>query len=135
MLQNAYLPPQGASARLVGTTNNQQQQQQQIRNIVRFFSRISGGPGRGPKAGGAKGLGFSKIGKINKFCNFWRARSRLYQNEIFARKYAFCRIFQNLPDSQAEIFEIWQNLATFANFFPEISLKLLIFQTDFLLKF
>ena len=25
---------------------------------------------------------------------------------IFARKYAFCSIFQNLPDSQAEIFEI-----------------------------
>ena len=24
----------------------------------------------------------------------------------FARKYAFCSIFQNLPDSQAEIFEI-----------------------------
>ena len=25
---------------------------------------------------------------------------------IFARKYALCSIFQNLPDSQAEIFEI-----------------------------
>ena len=25
---------------------------------------------------------------------------------IFARKYAFCRIFQNLPDNLAEIFEI-----------------------------
>ena len=25
---------------------------------------------------------------------------------IFARKYAFCSIFQNLPDSQAEFFEI-----------------------------
>ena len=25
---------------------------------------------------------------------------------IFARKYAFCSIFQNLPDSQAEIVEI-----------------------------
>ena len=25
---------------------------------------------------------------------------------IFARKCAFCSIFQNLPDSQAEIFEI-----------------------------
>ena len=32
---------------------------------------------------------------------------------IFARKYAFCSIFQNLPDYQAEFFEIWQ---TFANF-------------------
>ena len=38
---------------------------------------------------------------------------------IFASKYALCSIFQNLPDFQAEIFEIWQyfaNLATFAKF-------------------
>ena len=38
---------------------------------------------------------------------------------IFARKYAFCSIFQNLPDYLAEIFEtiiIWQNLANFATF-------------------
>ena len=42
---------------------------------------------------------------------------------IFARKYAFCSIFQNLSDYQAEIFKIWQNLslnladfATFAKF-------------------
>ena len=28
----------------------------------------------------------------------------------FAGKYAFCSIFQNLPDYQAEIFEIWQIL-------------------------
>ena len=57
---------------------------------------------------------------------------------IFARKYAFCSIFQNLPDSQAENFEIWQNFAnfaTFAIFFAEISRKLLFFQTDFLRKF
>ena len=26
---------------------------------------------------------------------------------IFARKYAFCSIFQNLPDYLAEFFEIW----------------------------
>ena len=32
----------------------------------------------------------------------------------FARKYAFCSIFQNLPDYQAEFFEIWQNFANFA---------------------
>jgi hypothetical protein len=32
----------------------------------------------------------------------------------FARKYAFCSIFQNLPDYQAEIFEIWQNFANFS---------------------
>ena len=35
---------------------------------------------------------------------------------IFASKYAFCSIFQNLPDYQAEIFEIWQNFANFATF-------------------
>ena len=29
---------------------------------------------------------------------------------IFARKYAFCSIFQNLPDYQAENFENWQIL-------------------------
>ena len=32
------------------------------------------------------------------FANLWRARSRLYQNEIFARKYAFDSIFQALQD-------------------------------------
>ena len=35
---------------------------------------------------------------------------------IFASKYAFDSIFQNLPDSQAEIFAIWQNFANFATF-------------------
>ena len=35
---------------------------------------------------------------------------------IFARKYAFCSIFQNLPDYQAENFEILQNFANFAKF-------------------
>ena len=35
---------------------------------------------------------------------------------IFARKYAFCSIFQNLPDYLADILEIWQNFATFATF-------------------
>ena len=38
---------------------------------------------------------------------------------IFTSKYAFCSIFQNLPDYLAEFFEIWLNfakIATFANF-------------------
>ena len=34
------------------------------------------------------------------------ARFSAVSAPIFARKYAFCSIFQNLPDSQAEIFEI-----------------------------
>ena len=53
---------------------------------------------------------------------------------IFASKYAFCSILQNLPDSQAEIFEIRQILRH-SQFFAEISRKLLFFQTDFLRKF
>ena len=35
---------------------------------------------------------------FENFANFWRARSRLYQIEIFARKYAFDSIFQALQD-------------------------------------
>ena len=34
---------------------------------------------------------------------------------IFASKYTFLRIFQNLPDYLAEIFEIWQNLQILRN--------------------
>ena len=33
-----------------------------------------------------------------------------------AYEYAFCSIFQNLPDYLAEFFEIWQNFADFATF-------------------
>ena len=32
------------------------------------------------------------------FANFWRARSRLYQNEILQEKYAFDSILQTLQD-------------------------------------
>ena len=42
------------------------------------------------------------------------------------------------PDYLAEIFEIWQNFTDFATIckiMAEFSRKLLIFQTDFLLKF
>ena len=42
------------------------------------------------------------VGKISARCCSFSAVSA----PIFARKYAFCSIFQNLPDSQAEIFEI-----------------------------
>ena len=52
------------------------------------------------------------IGKISAKCCSFSAVSA----PMFARKYAFCSIFQNLPDSQAEIFEILQNFANFANF-------------------
>ena len=42
------------------------------------------------------------VGKISAKCCSFSAVSA----PIFARKYAFCSIFQNLPDSQAENFEI-----------------------------
>ena len=35
---------------------------------------------------------------------------------IFASEYAFCSIFQNLPDYVPENFEIWQNFEDFATF-------------------
>ena len=44
------------------------------------------------------------IGEISAKCCSFSAVSA----PIFARKYAFCSIFQNLPDYQAEIFEIKQ---------------------------
>ena len=44
----------------------------------------------------------ASVGKISAKCCSLSAVSA----PIFARKYAFCSIFQNLPDSQAEIFEI-----------------------------
>ena len=44
----------------------------------------------------------ASVGKISAKCCSFSAVSA----PIFASKYAFCSIFQNLPDSQAEIFEI-----------------------------
>ena len=44
---------------------------------------------------------FSKNAFFENFANFWRARSRLYQNEILQQKstkYAFDSIFQALQD-------------------------------------
>ena len=52
------------------------------------------------------------FGKISAKCCSFSAVSA----PIFARKYAFCSIFQNLQNYQAEILEIWQNFATFAKF-------------------
>ena len=52
------------------------------------------------------------IGEISAKCCSFSAVSA----PIFARKYAFCSIFQNLPDYQAEIFEMWQNFANVATF-------------------
>ena len=44
----------------------------------------------------------ASVGKISAKCCSFSAVSA----PIFARKYAFCSILQNLPDSQADIFKI-----------------------------
>ena len=75
------------------------------------------------------------FGKISaKCCSFSAVPA-----PIFARKYKFYSIFQNLPDHQAEIFEIWQNFANlnfakFAIFFAEFSQKLLSFSKRLFVK-
>ena len=72
-------------------------------------------------------------GKFLAKCRSFSAVSTL----IFARKYAFCSIFQNPSDYLAEIFEIWQHFADFATFV--ICLlnfhKIADFSNRFLLKF
>ena len=54
----------------------------------------------------------ASVGKISAKCCSFSAVSA----PIFARKYAFCSIFQNLPDYLAEIFDFWQIFANFATF-------------------
>ena len=90
---------------------------------------LRAGPGR-------PGRSAPIFGKISAKCCSFSAVSA----PIFTRKYAFCSIFRNLPDFQADIFEIWQyfaNFATFAIFLLNLykKFKLLNFQTEFLLKF
>ena len=57
----------------------------------------------------SKGLGLAKLGKLVKFENFWRSRSRLYQNEIlqenmrltaFFKFYKICNTFAPLQSEQ-----------------------------------
>ena len=68
---------------------------------------------RAPETGSAGSFaGRASVGKISAKCCSFSAVSA----PIFATKYAFCSIFQNLPDFQAEIFEIWQYFANFATF-------------------
>ena len=63
-------------------------------------ARGAGAPGR--LADSYLGRQRASVGKISAKCCSFSAVSA----PIFVRKYAFCSIFQNLPDSQAEIFEI-----------------------------
>ena len=67
------------------------------------------GEGRAEEAAGEElpeeaAGGGAIFGKISAKCCSFSAVSA----PIFARKYAFCSIFQNLPDYQAEFFEICQ---------------------------
>ena len=74
---------------------------------------------------------------FENFANFWRARSRLYQNEILQenmRFAAFFKIYQILKLKFLKFDKILQILRHLHNF-AEFSQKLLIFQTDFLRKF
>ena len=53
-------------------------------------------PGHADPPGRALGP-FSRVAKFATFCNFWRARSRLYQNEILQenmRLTAFFKIYK-----------------------------------------
>ena len=72
------------------------------------------------------------FGKISSKCCSFSAVSA----PIFVSKYAFCSIFQNLPDYQAENFEIWQNFANFATFakFCWIFTKIADFSNRFFAK-
>ena len=77
---------------------------------------------------------FIALGKIREQKSTFLAKCYSFSEvsaPIFASKYAFCSIFQNLPDYLAEFFYIWQHFANFATF----AKFLLIFQTDFLRKF
>ena len=66
------------------------------------------------------------IGKISAKCCSFSAVSA----PIFASKYAFCSIFQNLPDYLADNFEIWQTFAVLKHLqkIAEFSRKLLFFK-------
>ena len=57
---------------------------------------------------GAKRRG-AAWGLLAKFCKFLAGSFSAVSKRNFARKYAFCSIFQNQPDYLTEFFEIWQN--------------------------
>ena len=77
---------------------------------------------RGRRRGSRGGRGGRDSGRSDHFAMFskFSAKFRSFSAvsaAIFASKYAFSSIFQNLPDYLAEIFEIllfFSNLATFA---------------------
>ena len=86
---------------------------------------------RGPRGGSAPPWGSCKFfGKCSARCRSFSAVSA----PIFARKYAFCSIFQNLPDYLAEFFlnlASFANFATFANILLNFHKNCSFFQNDF----
>ena len=108
MLQNAYLLAKiGAD-----TAENE-------RNFAENLPKIGNYPtGPAPTCGTGAPPGSGPVGFLPIFGKF-SAKLRSFSAvsaPIFASKYAFCSIFQNLPDYLAEIFEIWQYFANFATF-------------------
>ena len=92
------------------------------RNAPRPRAPGGGRPAREARAGGQFDTATRRV-----VDNFWQGFGKISAKfrsfsavsaPIFASKYAFCSIFQNLPDYLAEFFEIWQNLnfADFATF-------------------
>ena len=83
--------------------------------MVAVANVAQGGRKAADAGDGHRGAGPSQrasVGKISAECCSFSAVSA----PIFARKYAFRSIFQNLPDYRTEILEIWQNFANFATF-------------------
>ena len=76
--------------------------------LPKFCQKPTAAARRGAPAGGAVDRSddfprhLAAFGKISAKCCSFSAVSE----PIFASKYAFCSIFQNLPDYLAEIFEI-----------------------------
>ena len=81
------------------------------------------------------------VAKFLANCGQHFARFRLYRRrslQVNTRFEAFFEIYQIISDYLADIFEIWQKIAKFATVakkIVEFSQKMLIFQTDCLLKF
>ena len=137
MLQNAYfLAKIGAD-----TAENEQHFAGKLpmsakeRRMRRPFRQL-GAPGASPARARQLPATRRPIGKISAKCCSFSAVSA----PIFARKYAFFSIFQNLPDYPAENFEIWQyfaNFAAFAKFLLNLSrifTKIAVFSNRFFTK-
>ena len=73
------------------------------REIVKGLGHLAEGCGARRPGVACRHSQIASVGKISAKCCSFSAVSA----PIFARKYAFDSIFQNLPDSQAEVFEIW----------------------------